>query len=53
MYGIGAVARLAQVSVRTLRHYDDLGLLKPARVDPLTGVSRAYSPYSTRPPSGW
>lgn len=37
MYGIGTVARLAQVSVRTLRHYDDLGLLKPAHVDPLTG----------------
>jgi hypothetical protein len=28
---------LAAESVRTLRHYDDLGLLKPARVDPLTG----------------
>jgi len=29
MYGIGTVARLAPVSVRTLRHYDDLGLLEP------------------------
>ncbi len=37
MYGIGLVARLAQVSVRTLRHYDNLGLLKPSHVDPLTG----------------
>ncbi len=43
MYGIGTVARLAQVSVRTLRHYDDLGLLRPARVDPLTGY-RHYTP---------
>ncbi len=43
MYGIGTVARLAQVSVRTLRHYDDLGLLKPAWVDPLTGY-RHYTP---------
>ena len=43
MYGIGTVARLAQVSVRTLRHYDDLGLLKPAHVDPLTGY-RYYTP---------
>jgi len=43
MYGIGTVARLAQVSVRTLRHYDDLGLLKPAYVDPLTGY-RHYTP---------
>lgn len=43
MYGIGLVARLAQVSVRTLRHYDDLGLLKPSRVDPVTGY-RQYTP---------
>jgi DNA-binding transcriptional MerR regulator len=43
MYGIGTVARLAQVSVRTLRHYDDLGLLTPARVDPATGY-RFYTP---------
>ncbi len=43
MYGIGTVARLAQVPVRTLRHYDDLGLLRPARVDPLTGY-RYYLP---------
>lgn len=43
MYGIGTVARLAQVSVRTLRHYDDLGLLRPAHVDPATGY-RSYAP---------
>jgi DNA-binding transcriptional MerR regulator len=43
MYGIGTVARLAQVSVRTLRHYDDLGLLIPAHVDSRTGY-RYYSP---------
>lgn len=43
MYGIGLVARLAQVSVRTLRHYDNLGLLKPSHVDPLTGY-RYYTP---------
>lgn len=43
MYGVGTVARLAQVSVRTLRHYDELGLLKPAHVDPLTGY-RHYTP---------
>jgi DNA-binding transcriptional MerR regulator len=43
MYGIGQVARLAQVSVRTLRHYDNLGLLKPSHVDPLTGY-RHYTP---------
>jgi DNA-binding transcriptional MerR regulator len=43
MYGIGTVARLAQVSVRTLRYYDDLGLLTPAQVDPCTGYRR-YTP---------
>jgi len=43
MYGIGTLARLAQVSVRTLRHYDDLGLLIPAFVDQVTGY-RYYAP---------
>jgi DNA-binding transcriptional MerR regulator len=43
MYGIGTVARLAQVSVRALRHYDDLGLLRPSWVDPRTGY-RYYTP---------
>ena len=43
MYGIGTVARLVQISVRTLRHYDDLALLKPARVDPVTAY-RYYTP---------
>lgn len=37
------MARLAQVSVGTLRYYDELGLLKPAHVDPLTGC-RHYAP---------
>ena len=37
MLKIGDFARLGQVSVETLRHYDTLGLLKPAEVDPLTG----------------
>jgi DNA-binding transcriptional MerR regulator len=43
VYGIGTVARLAQVSVRTLRHYDEIGLLTPATVNPRTGY-RSYSP---------
>ena len=29
-YRVGEIARIARISVRTLRHYDDLGLLKPA-----------------------
>jgi DNA-binding transcriptional MerR regulator len=43
VYGIGTVARLAQVSVRTLRHYDEIGLLVPAWVDPQSGY-RWYDP---------
>ncbi|WP_042428853.1 MerR family transcriptional regulator [Streptacidiphilus anmyonensis] len=37
MFTIGDFARLGQVSIRMLRHYDALGLLRPARVDPFTG----------------
>jgi DNA-binding transcriptional MerR regulator len=33
---IGDFARLGQVTVQTLRHYDDLGLLGPAEVDSFT-----------------
>ncbi len=36
MLRIGDFSQLAQVSVPTLRHYDELGLLKPAQVDKFT-----------------
>ena len=42
MIHIGEFARLGQVSMRMLRHYDQLGLLTPDRVDPWTGY-RSYS----------
>jgi DNA-binding transcriptional MerR regulator len=42
MLSIGDFAHLGGVSVRTLRHYDEIGLLRPARVDPHSGY-RAYS----------
>jgi DNA-binding transcriptional MerR regulator len=42
MFSIGEFARLGTVSVRTLRHYDEIGLLEPAKVDPETGY-RSYS----------
>lgn len=42
MLSIGEFARLVGVSVRMLRHYDQLGLLEPARVDPFSGY-RSYS----------
>jgi DNA-binding transcriptional MerR regulator/predicted transcriptional regulator YdeE len=37
MFTIGDLARHGRVSVRMLRHYDALGLLQPAHVDPSTG----------------
>jgi DNA-binding transcriptional MerR regulator len=36
VFSTGAFARLAQVSVRTLHYYDDIGLLVPAEVDDRT-----------------
>jgi DNA-binding transcriptional MerR regulator len=37
MFTIGDFARHGRVSVRMLRHYDAIGLLRPARVDEATG----------------
>jgi DNA-binding transcriptional MerR regulator len=42
MFGIGDFAALGRVSVRMLRHYDAIGLLRPARVEPSSGY-RYYS----------
>src|SRR5689334_17292258 len=42
MIKIGDFARLSQVSVVTLRYYDELDLLKPVKVDTFTGY-RYYS----------
>jgi DNA-binding transcriptional MerR regulator/effector-binding domain-containing protein len=42
MFSIGEFARLGGVSVRTLRHYDEIELLPPATVDPDTGY-RGYT----------
>src|SRR5581483_10250461 len=39
---IGRFARLTGLSVKALRHYDELGLLRPAAVDAATGY-RSYS----------
>ena len=36
MLKIGEFSKLARVSVRMLRHYDEIGLLKPAQIDPFT-----------------
>jgi DNA-binding transcriptional MerR regulator len=42
MFRIGDFSRLTQVTVKALRHYDDLGLLRPAQVDRENGY-RYYS----------
>lgn len=42
LYRIGEVARLFRLSLGTLRHYEEMGILTPARVDPDSGY-RYYS----------
>ena len=42
MFRIGDFSQLGQVSIRTLRLYDELNLLKPAQIDKFTGY-RYYS----------
>jgi hypothetical protein len=36
MIRIGDFSKLSRVTVKTLRYYDETGLLKPVRVDPFT-----------------
>ncbi len=42
MFSIGDFARHGRVSIRMLRHYDAIGLLPPAQVDPSSGY-RSYA----------
>jgi effector-binding domain-containing protein len=42
MFKIGDFSSLSRVSVKALRYYDEIGLLKPVKVDPFTGY-RYYS----------
>ena len=43
MLRIGEFSKLSRVSIRMLRHYDDIGLLNPVYIDNFTGY-RYYSP---------
>ena len=43
MIKIGDFSKLSRISIRMLRHYDDLGLLKPETVDSFSGY-RYYTP---------
>ena len=45
---IGRFARQTGLSVKALRHYDEVGLLRPAAVDPGTGY-RSYSAAQVEP----
>ena len=42
MLKIGDFSKLSRVSIRMLRHYDEIGLLKPVKIDSFTGY-RYYS----------
>lgn len=42
MFSIGAFSRIARVTPRLLRHYEELGLFQPEHIDPETGY-RFYS----------
>ncbi|SDI47760.1 MerR family regulatory protein [Natribacillus halophilus] len=42
-YTVNKLARLSSVSGRTIRYYDQIGLLKPARIN-----SSGYRIYGTR-----
>lgn len=42
MYKIGEFSNLSKITVRMLRHYDEVGLLLPVRIDDFTGY-RYYS----------
>lgn len=44
LFQIGEVAKMYHLSVGTLRHYEQVGLLKPEYTDPATG----YRYYSVR-----
>ena len=37
MFKIGDFSKLSQISVKTLRYYDEIGLLKPCEIDRFTG----------------
>ena len=47
MYTIGDFSRINRISTKTLRHYDRIGLFKPAKVDEWTG-NRDYE--QSQPP---
>ena len=37
MFKIGDFSKVCQVSIKSLRHWDEIGLMQPAYTDPITG----------------
>ena len=37
MLKIGEFSKLSRISIRMLRYYDDIGLIKPYFIDPVNG----------------
>lgn len=44
MFKIGEFSKLSRISIRMLRHYDEIGLLVPEETDPWTGLPRYAAP---------
>jgi DNA-binding transcriptional MerR regulator len=42
MLKIGDFSKLAHVTIKALRYYDELGLLKPVNVDQFTGYGLSW-----------
>ena len=49
MFYIGEFSKMGKTTVKTLHHYDRIGLLKPAAVDCVTG----YRLYTTQQERGF
>ena len=37
MYKIGELSKIVDISIKTLRYYDEIGILPPAHIDQFTG----------------
>ena len=44
MYRIGEFSKMSKTTIKTLRYYDEIGLLEPENVDDFTG----YRLYTTQ-----
>ena len=49
MLKIGEFSKLSRISVRMLRHYDEIGLLRPAEIDRFIGRISSRSYAASRP----